>query len=1348
MASQSAQDDVQLSTAEHNDRSSLDTIHPTSTQFIPPFSAPLNGRDGPNPNSIPPNLVPIPQMTDRLISTPAMSQSNNSNVRSHPEESLIQDPTHMDSHIKSSGTPLSDSNSVLPNQSTSSITPDHSSAAPLQSQLHITKHLWHPTLSIPHNSDIGFGIENPQVTSSHTTIQGHMPNPSIPDTQYTSNTYTQLNTHATKAKKLEPLVSRRSEDRLADPSSAASDPGIFTPKSSPLRPQFRSDTPEPFPTHDLNDWYNRAPKETHSAEVDVDPVSGRKIINDYEIIGELGRGVHGKVKLGRNLQTNKHVAIKIIERISKKRRLGRSGNQEAKIRREIAILKKARHENIVGLLEVIDDPAMKKVYIVLEHVELGEIKWRTSGEDEICLVEYRRCLREIEGITESDAAVQEDQQILETARKNIERREEKAREGYIRGVGPWSLEHGGQSDQGDFPAPPATHLVMADLSHSNLFQQDSSHAQFNEPSTRPNNTLYPVDGTQQVKGHDGSKYSDGFKTEEYHTAIEGHSILDGTMYGPYDTFPQGDELEPANFDSFASSLGEYDVDRIPEHFRYVPVMTLNEARGAIRDTVLGLEYLHYQGVIHRDIKPANLLETKNHRIKISDFGVSYLGKAAKDQATDDQSESDAQDYDEAIELAKTVGTPAFYAPELCRTDYDDDNPPPVTNQIDVWALGVTLYCFIFGRVPFHDQNTFVLMRNIAEQEVYIPRRRLKAIEDYDEGLEMRSTSGSVATSPAYNSNKRFPHDLEYEEVPDELRDLLLKLLTKDPRERLKLTDVKHHAWLLDDIKNPDRWINESDPSRITHGKKIQVSKEDVESAVRLNVVDNIRKFTKIVIGGVIGLGKSHSRTRAKSTAAVPDTQASSNASSSSSISQEVRRHEFRRSSLRPDELIFSALKASRDTDHPLSHSVTASPEVKEDTQFFKPSYSDEDFARIWPGRPANLDRGISGTGSIRTIRPSDFHLRTGSGGLTMSALPSTPQQIETPSTPLGNIFGGVKGRPLRSPAFSEVQADRRRSISLGRKTLSDDDPHAEPSLAISNATAAGLVNLPAALQELNAASSSGAPSPSSSRPPSAAAHVDVVRSREADESMSRVSSVSSVASRGRLESVATHSHYKNTYLPLLKEVSNDQQVTRRSISDETQEEEVARAKEEQLRRLIQEDAQHRSDSITELRQKPTSTQDACPPSPDDFIFERKISEASYHPPLVLPDQSLNYHHSSQQLPVSSSEDRLTSDMSQSTSNRSLPSAISASSSIGMDLGYSPDNTVKYSSAGDFPTIEHISAAEFSHGHVGNMTIDDGEDSDDSFIEMSRPKRPDSLHTSRSTSATWRNGQTPTGHDNS
>ncbi|ODV72368.1 serine/threonine-protein kinase, partial [Cyberlindnera jadinii NRRL Y-1542] len=139
----------------------------------------------------------------------------------------------------------------------------------------------------------------------------------------------------------------------------------------------------------------------------------------------------------------------------------------------------------------------------------------------------------------------------------------------------------------------------------------------------------------------------------------------------------------------------------------VPLMSISESMKVFRDVVLGLEYLHYQGIVHRDIKPANLLIAGNGAVKISDFGVSF----ASSLKTGEQ-----DDYD----LAKSAGTPAFLAPELCGFSMDDKQHPKINYKIDIWALGVTLYCFLFGKLPFWAKNEFELFDVICHEELDIP----------------------------------------------------------------------------------------------------------------------------------------------------------------------------------------------------------------------------------------------------------------------------------------------------------------------------------------------------------------------------------------------------------------------------------------------------------------------------------------------------------------------------------------------------------------------------------------------------------------------------------------------------
>jgi len=235
----------------------------------------------------------------------------------------------------------------------------------------------------------------------------------------------------------------------------------------------------------------------------------------------------------------------------------------------------------------------------------------------------------------------------------------------------------------------------------------------------------------------------------------------------------------------------------------VPCLTISEARNAFRDAVLGLEYLHYQGIIHRDIKPANLLVTSHHRVKISDFGVSYLGRPIRDDEIEQVTETDATELDDARELSKTVGTPAFYAPELCYTGDDFveaiGKVPKITGAIDIWSLGVTLYGMIFGRLPFVSDDEYSMFQTIVKNDLFIPTKRLKPVEL---GINRHPPNGYIVM----NSNKRMEEELAYEDLDEEIQDLLRRLLIKDPTKRITIKEIKHHPWVLRGLSRPDAWI--------------------------------------------------------------------------------------------------------------------------------------------------------------------------------------------------------------------------------------------------------------------------------------------------------------------------------------------------------------------------------------------------------------------------------------------------------------------------------------------------------------------------------------------------------------
>uniref|UniRef100_A0A8C9WG02 Calcium/calmodulin-dependent protein kinase kinase 2 n=1 Tax=Scleropages formosus TaxID=113540 RepID=A0A8C9WG02_SCLFO len=193
---------------------------------------------------------------------------------------------------------------------------------------------------------------------------------------------------------------------------------------------------------------------------------------------------------------------------------------------------------------------------------------------------------------------------------------------------------------------------------------------------------------------------------------------------------------------------------------------LNEeqARFYFQDLLRGIEYLHYQKIIHRDIKPSNLLVGDDGHIKIADFGVSN-----QFEGTD------------AL-LTSTVGTPAFMAPEtLCETRKNFSG-----KALDVWAMGVTLHCFVFGVCPFMDERILSLHHKIRTQPVELP---------------------------------------ENVDVSEDLKDLLLKMLDKNPETRITVPQIKVHSWVTRNGAEPL-------PSEEEHCTLIEVTEEEVENSVK------------------------------------------------------------------------------------------------------------------------------------------------------------------------------------------------------------------------------------------------------------------------------------------------------------------------------------------------------------------------------------------------------------------------------------------------------------------------------------------------------------------------------------
>ncbi len=114
-------------------------------------------------------------------------------------------------------------------------------------------------------------------------------------------------------------------------------------------------------------------------------------------------------------------------------------------------------------------------------------------------------------------------------------------------------------------------------------------------------------------------------------------------------------------------------------------LPIADACELIRQTAVGLQYIHENHLVHRDIKPSNLMLTPQGQVKILDLGLALLG-------------SDQTAGKEVTSNGLAMGTPDYIAPEQA------DDSHRVDIRADIYSLGCTLYHLLTGRAPFSGPN--------------------------------------------------------------------------------------------------------------------------------------------------------------------------------------------------------------------------------------------------------------------------------------------------------------------------------------------------------------------------------------------------------------------------------------------------------------------------------------------------------------------------------------------------------------------------------------------------------------------------------------------------------------------
>ena len=174
-----------------------------------------------------------------------------------------------------------------------------------------------------------------------------------------------------------------------------------------------------------------------------------------------------------------------------------------------------------------------------------------------------------------------------------------------------------------------------------------------------------------------------------------------------------------------------DFDYIPGHtmldLLMVSPFSETQAHSFFRQLISGISHAHERGIAHRDLKAENVMISSDGRLFIIDWGMSFFWHPAE-------------------ALSQTCGSPDYAAPEVYqKASY-------IGPELDIWALGVTLYAMVTSAFPFSGNTPLEIAYRICK------------------GLYAEPTGS------------------------DELRDLIAKMLTVSRADRIDLQGIQQHPW--------------------------------------------------------------------------------------------------------------------------------------------------------------------------------------------------------------------------------------------------------------------------------------------------------------------------------------------------------------------------------------------------------------------------------------------------------------------------------------------------------------------------------------------------------------------------
>lgn len=224
-----------------------------------------------------------------------------------------------------------------------------------------------------------------------------------------------------------------------------------------------------------------------------------------------------------------------------------------------------------------------------------------------------------------------------------------------------------------------------------------------------------------------------------------------------------------------------DVEKYMED-RKIKFFEEEDAVGMLRQLMNGFVELRAHKILHRDLKLANIF-MKNNNLVIGDFGFAKMG----------------------AEFARSkLGTPMTMAPELL---FYEPGKVVYNSKADLWSVGVVFYQLLFGKWPFYGNNHEQLRKDILKKS---------------------------------DSNLEFPR-----EVTSETKDLLIRLLTFNPKQRIEWEDFFNHPIF---VRFPEKKQAKAVAEQFKQNQKSRIAKDvvfyDEDAFSELNLPDNAKPISE------------------------------------------------------------------------------------------------------------------------------------------------------------------------------------------------------------------------------------------------------------------------------------------------------------------------------------------------------------------------------------------------------------------------------------------------------------------------------------------------------------------------